>query len=336
MSCNSSVIYATFSAHFSPTAEPDHHRAADLRAVLELCARLAATAMRHQGRGGWGPDDADFVAVAVVDKVGRVVAKHRGLGFLDAPEAALTYLQTAVVNLVRDDRRRHRSVRRRVRCAPELLTWVGSAHERRIVRMGGDGGAGTLLCSGAQVAQLEARAVSWLFGEALPALAAARPGIADRLRVLEAYADARRFGGDAWEERFEHRFGAPWSGALRAQMGRGRSDLVESLDRQLRGLAAELWLDAADVADPEAIIAAYAALEAAGPSGLCDARAAASLRFCRTAVARLWVGEHLRERAASVGGGAGAARGQRRPLTDGVSGSAPAPTGRRPRSTPRT
>ena len=309
MSTDAQVVYATFSAHFSPTAEAADHRAADLRWVLQLCARLAAKALRQQGGGGWGADDADFIGLAVLDKVGRKVQAHGGMGFLGAPEAALSYLQTAVINRVRDDRRRHRGASRRARAEPELLRWgwASAAQERRIHRLcGGMGASVAPLRSAAHAAQLDAQAVAWLFAVALPELARARPGIADRLRVLRAYAEARQAAGPDWAAAFAHRFGAPWSPALRAKLGRGRQDLVEALDGQLRALAQDLWLDAADLTDPEAIYAAFAALcspaadrAAAAPGHRpADDRGALALRFCRAALARLWVGEHLRERAA--------------------------------------
>jgi hypothetical protein len=309
MSIESTVICATFSAHFSPTAEAADHRAADLRWVLQLCGRLAAKALRQRGGGGWGADDVDYVAMVVLDKVGRKVQAHGGMGFLGAPEAALSYLQTAVINVVRDDRRRHRVASHRVRAEPGLLSWSwgGAAQERRISRLcGAMGSTCAPLRSAAEAAQLDAQAVVWLFEVALPELAAARPGIADRLRVLRAYAEARQAAGPDWEAAFAHRFGAPWSPALRSKMGRGRQDLVEALDAQLRALAGDLWLDAADLTDPEAIYAAYAALRAAAAGRPAEAdgrspaegRAALPLRFCRAALARLWVAEHLRERAA--------------------------------------
>jgi hypothetical protein len=307
MATDSSVVYATFASHFSPTAEDADHQAADLRWVLQLCARLAAKAMRQQGRGGWGADDADFIAVAALDKVGRKVQAHGGMGFLGAPEAALSYLQAAVVNLVRDDRRRHRKASRRAQAQPELLSWVNAAQERRIHRLScGMGATCAPVRSAEVVAQLEAQAVAWLFDVALPALSARTPSRADRLRVLRAYAEARQAAGPDWEVAFAQRFGAPWSSALRAKMGRGRQDLIEALDRQLCALADELWLDASDATDPEAIYAAYAALgppaadrgaAAFGPRPG-DDRAALALCYCRAAVARVWAFEHLRERAA--------------------------------------
>lgn len=298
MNSVSDVVFATLAVTFTEQPTVAQLEVADLPFVLQVGARVAQPQLRR-GHGGWVADDADFVSMAAFDKVGRRVQRVGGMGFLQAPEAALVYFRRAVLNLVRDDRDRHRGALTKLERCHGAFDWQEQAHVARVARMRAQVESGGLVRATPVIMELDglvAQAKAWLLDELLVELAARRPGIADRLAVLRAWALARE--GAAPEARFAERFGAPWSPALRSKMQRARVDVVQALEALCRESAAALWCDATDLADPAALFQLYAQTLALGVDPRGASRPSTALRLGRAAVARLWVESALRDRSA--------------------------------------
>lgn len=300
-SAMSMVVYATLMATYAQQPTQQDRDQADLALVLQLCTRIARSALR-KGGAGWGPDDADFVALAALDKVGRRVARTPVGQSFCTPAATLSYVAQAIRNLVHDDRLRHRCAINRLLADPSSMDWAADAHHRRCARMLGMVEAGGHVADVEQqsldIDALTARARQWLLDELVPSLVAQRGSLAGRMAVFSAFAQARSGGLPGWQHRFAVAYGQPWSPALRAQMQRARSEIVAQLDAICQAESATCWVDAAELSDPVVVCTLFAAALQARQQrrGRNPTAEASMLRLGCAAVARLWVHDMLCER----------------------------------------